>query len=64
MKLFIPLNLWCGNNEFFIDEIIAAGFKEGANFGLPISVIAVKINEIKPLLINHCHLQMWVEEGY
>lgn len=61
---WVEVNLWCANNEFFKDEIIAAGFKEGANFGLPISVIAVKINEIKPLLINHCHLQMGVEEGY
>jgi len=60
----VEVNLWCSNNEFFKDEIIESGFKEGANFGVPISVIAVMINETKPLLINHCHLQMGVEEGY
>jgi hypothetical protein len=61
---WVEVNLWCANNEFFKDEIIATGFKKGANFGLPISVIAVKINESKPLLLIHCHIQMGAEEGY
>lgn len=61
---WVEINLWCAKNEFYKDEIITAGFKEGANFGLPISVIAVKINESKPLLLNHCHIQMGAEEGY
>lgn len=61
---WVELNLWCSNNEFFKDEIIAAGFKEGANFGLPISVISVEINATKPLILNNCHIQMGVEEGY
>ena len=61
---WVEVNLWCANNEFFKDEIIRAGFKIGANFGLPISVIAVGINESKPLLLDHCHIQMGAEEGY
>lgn len=58
------INVWCAENEFFVNEIKNAGFIEGANFGLPISMIAVKINAITPLVFKTCHIQMGVEEGY
>lgn len=58
------INIWCAENEIFISEIKDAGFNEGANFGLPISMIAVKINAAEPLLLKTCHIQMGVEEGY
>jgi len=58
------INVWCAENEFFVSEIKNAGFIEGANFGLPISMIAVKINASKPLVFNGCHFQMGAEEGY
>jgi len=61
---WVEINLWCANNEFFKNEIRDAGFNEGANFGLPISMIAVKINESKALVLSTCHIQMGVEEGY
>jgi hypothetical protein len=58
------INLWCANNEYFKNEIIAAGFKEGANFGTSISLITVNINETKELKLDSCHIQMGVDETY
>mgnify|MGYP001462125678 CR=1 FL=1 len=58
------INIWAGENEFFINEIKETGFTKGANFGLPISMITVKINKTTPLLLQTCHLQMGIEEGY
>ncbi len=58
------LNLWASENEFFMSEIIEAGYKKGAKHGLPISMISVNINKTSPLLLETCHIQMGVEEGY
>lgn len=58
------INVWCAENEFFKNEIEAAGFEQGANFGEPISMIAVRINKSEPLVLSTCHIQMGAEEGY
>lgn len=60
----VEINIWCSDNDYFKDEIIAAGFSPGSNFGSPISLIAVKINETSQLVIDSCHIEMGVEEGY
>jgi hypothetical protein len=61
---WIELNLWCANNELYRNQILNAGFVEGANYGSAISMIAVCINAQKPLQMENCHIQMGVEEGY
>ncbi|WP_028888612.1 GNAT family protein [Tenacibaculum ovolyticum] len=58
------INIWAGENEFFINEIKKTGFTKGAKYGLPISMIAVRINKTIPLSLEMCHLQMGIEEGY
>lgn len=61
---WVEINMWCAVNEILSEQIKKAGFKKGAKFGLPISMIAVKINAVKPLVFKTCHFQMGVEEGY
>jgi GNAT superfamily N-acetyltransferase len=61
---WIELNMWCANNELYKNQVKKAGFENGANYGVPISMIAVRINAQKPLQLENCHIQMGVEEGY
>jgi len=61
---WVELNIWCAFNEIFKAQIMKAGFKKGANFGSPISMIGVQINAKEALTFETCHFQMGVEEGY
>jgi GNAT superfamily N-acetyltransferase len=58
------LNVWCADNEIYKKQILDAGFKCGANHGLAITMIAVRIKAKGPLVLNDCHIPMGVEEGY
>jgi hypothetical protein len=61
---WLEVNAWCSDNEIYKEAFLATGFSNGADFGLPVTVIAVKINADKPLVFDTCTLQMGVEEGY
>lgn len=58
------VNAWCADNEFYKQTFLATGFSLGAEFGLPVMLIAVRINAEVPLVLGTCSLQMGVEEGY
>jgi GNAT superfamily N-acetyltransferase len=58
------VNAWCADREFYKVALLEAGFSPGADFGLPVMLIAVKINAHNPLLITDCSFQMGIEEGY
>jgi hypothetical protein len=61
---WVEVNAWCAENEFYKRAFLANGFTLGAEFGLPVMLIAVRINAKIPLVIGTCSLQMGVEEGY
>ncbi|CAD7811176.1 hypothetical protein CHRY9390_02313 [Chryseobacterium aquaeductus] len=58
------VNAWCAENEFYKEAYLASGFTSGADFGLPVTLIAVRINAETPLMLNNVSLQMGIEEGY
>jgi len=58
------LTIWCADNEHLGDAIRAAGFTPGAEHGLSIDMLAVKINATEPLKMDRVHLQMGLEEIY
>lgn len=58
------LNIWCAENELYKRAIVDAGFKNGAKFGHPIDMLAVKINANEKLEFSSTHFQMGVEEIY
>ncbi|MGL5257097.1 MAG: GNAT family N-acetyltransferase [Proteocatella sp.] len=58
------LNIWAGNGFKYDDILNKAGFKSGAQHGLPITMIAVKINATESLVIDEYNFGMGVEEGY
>lgn len=61
---WLEMNVWCANKEIYKEAFIASGFSEGAEFGLSVSLIAVRINANKSLKIDYCSIQMGIEEGY
>jgi len=61
---WLEVNAWCADKEIYKDAFLASGFSDGAEFGLPVTLIAVRINADKPLLIDRCSIQMGIEEGY
>jgi hypothetical protein len=61
---WVEVNAWCADKEFYKKALLANGFTLGAEFGLPVILIAVRINAKVPLVLNTCSLQMGVEEGY
>lgn len=58
------VNVWCTEKEFYKSALVDTGFSSGADFGLPVMLIAVKINAKSPLLLGDCSFQMGIEEGY
>lgn len=58
------INVW--NHEDFIynDVLYECSFEQGARYGLPITIIAIKINANETLKIKHYNFGMGVEEGY
>ncbi len=61
----IELNAWNNPNYFFSDALKYCGFSIGAQHGLPITIIAVKINaKVKLQIDNTFNFAMGVEEGY
>lgn len=61
---WLEVNAWCADREIYKDAFLASGFSNGAEFGLPVTLIAVRINADKPLVIDNCSIQMGIEEGY
>lgn len=61
---WLEVNAWCTDKEIYKDAFLASGFSDGAEFGLPVTLIAVRINANKPLIIDNCSIQMGIEEGY
>lgn len=61
---WIEVNAWCAEKEIYKKVFLDSGFSEGADFGLPVTLIAVRINAKTPLLIGICSIQMGIEEGY
>jgi GNAT superfamily N-acetyltransferase len=62
---WVEVNAWCADNEFYKQALLATGFSHGAEFGLPVMLIAVRINAELPLVLSSpCCFQMGVEEGY
>lgn len=61
---WVELNTWCAGNGIFKEQIVNAGFAKGANFGSPISMIAVQITAKNAFTLENCSFQMGVEEGY
>jgi hypothetical protein len=61
---WVEVNAWCSDKEFYKKAFLANGFALGAEFGLPVTLIAVRINAKVPLVLNNCSLQMGIEEGY
>ena len=58
------VNVWCSDQEIYKQALLSSGFEKGAEFGLSVTFIAVRINAAKPLELNDCTIQMGVEEGY
>lgn len=59
------LNAWCAPREHTRQRMVDAGFQPGAEFALPVQVIAVRIRARTPLdLSAGCHLPIGVEEIY
>jgi hypothetical protein len=58
------VNIWCNDDEIYKNEILSVGFESGAEFGLSVTFIAVKINSIKKLVLENSSIQMGIEEGY
>ncbi len=59
------LNIWNNHMFQFYDELKNCGFSIGAKHGLPITIIAIRINANKRLLIEkELNFVMGVEEGY
>jgi hypothetical protein len=58
------VNIWCSDLCQYKNLLLELGFIKGAEFGLPIQLIAVKINATKSLNIEKVNFQMGVEEGY
>jgi hypothetical protein len=58
------VNTWCADSEYYKKAFLSTGFSSGADFGLPVMLIAVRIKAIQPLVIETCSLQMGIEEGY
>jgi GNAT superfamily N-acetyltransferase len=61
---WVEVNAWCAENDFYKEAYLASGFSSGADFGLPVMLIAVRINAEVPLSLNNLSLQMGIEEGY
>jgi hypothetical protein len=61
---WVEVNIWCSDKEIYKEVLINSGFIEGAEFGLAVSMIAVRINAKTPLILGKCTIQMGVEEGY
>lgn len=61
---WVEVNAWCAKNEFYKQTLLATGFSLGAEFGLPVMLIAVKITSKVPLILGKCSFQMGIEEGY
>lgn len=62
---FTEINIWNKEKAFFSSALIDCGFTKGADHGLPITIIAVKINATKPFELGHpFNFGMGVEEGY
>ena len=62
---WVELNLWCADNEYFMNTVLEQGFTKGDQFVLPITMITVRIaanNSFQAL--ESCHLQMGIEEAY
>ena len=58
------VNVWCSDTGKYKDALVSAGFSKFSDYGLPIQLIAVKINANIPLVIENYNFQMGVEEGY
>ena len=59
------LNVWNNSGAINNDALVACGFISGANHGLPITIIAVRINAKDKLQFNNTfNFGMGVEEGY
>lgn len=61
----LELNVWNNSDAFYHDTLIGCGFTNGAQHGLPITIIAVRIKALMKLKIEkHFNFGMGVEEGY
>lgn len=58
------VNVWCNHNEIYKEEILSAGFESGAEFGLSVTFISVKIASNKTLALKDSSIHMGIEEGY
>ena len=58
------INIWCNDNGVYKKEILSSGFELGAEFGLSVSFIEVKIKATKTLTLRDSLIQMGVEESY
>lgn len=59
------INVWCHEKYKYFKSINECGFKIGAKFGLPITIIAVNIKSSNNFQIsNSFNFGMGVEEGY
>lgn len=56
------LTIWCADNEHFSDAIRETGFSPGADHGLSVELLAVKINATVPLKLERVHFNMGSEE--
>ena len=62
---FIELNVWNNLNSLYHSVLVECGFSNGAQKGLPITIISVKIKAKKSLkLVSTFNFGMGVEEGY
>ena len=58
------VNIWSSDLCQYRDTLINSGFIKGAEYGLPIQLIIVKINATNLFNIEKINFQMGVEEGY
>lgn len=61
----VELNVWNNSEALYHEVLSECGFSNGAEHGLPITIIAARINANKKLLIEkEFNFGMGVEEGY
>lgn len=56
------INAWCAFNDPRLDVLSSAGFKDGADCGKSVELLAVRINAKEDLSLSSCCFQMGVEE--
>lgn len=55
---------WCATNDPHRADVEAVGFAPGARFASSVSLLAVRIANKEPLVLDQTHLQMGSDESY